>query len=74
MTRKQHLAIEIHKTVRIHCEVVSIMYVFSEKLRFRSQHTNCVTFYDDVISFDVSNKEQLYQSFDNRSSSKNVKP
>ena len=23
-TRKQHLAIEIHKIVRIHCEVVSI--------------------------------------------------
>ena len=24
MTRKQHLAVEIHKIVRIHCEVVSI--------------------------------------------------
>ena len=24
MTRKEHLAIEIHKIVRIHCEVVSI--------------------------------------------------
>ena len=24
MTRKQHLAIEIHKTIRVYCEVVSI--------------------------------------------------
>ena len=24
LTRKQHLAVEIHKRVRVHCEVVSI--------------------------------------------------
>ena len=38
MTRKQHIAVETHKIVRIHCEVVSIEYVSIEKLRFRSQH------------------------------------
>ena len=54
MTRKQYLAIEIHKIVRIHCEVVRIWLIFGEKLRFCSQHTNCVTYYDNVISCDVT--------------------
>ena len=49
MTIKQQLAIEIYKIVRIHCEVVSIWLVNSEKLTFRSQHTNCVTNCDDHL-------------------------
>ena len=68
MTRKQRLALEIYKTVRIHCKVVGISSVFSEKLKFRSQHTNCVTYYVDVINYNITllvlkdiltNKEQL---------------
>ena len=27
---------------------------FSEKLHFRSQHTSCVTYYDDVVNRDVT--------------------
>ena len=27
---------------------------FIEKLHFRSQHTSCVTYYDDVINHDVT--------------------
>ena len=38
---KQHLAVEIHEIGRIHCEIVRIS---SEKLRFCSQHTDCVIF------------------------------
>ena len=49
MTRKQLLAIEIYKIVRIHCKVVCILSLFSEKLKFCSQHANCVTYYDDVM-------------------------
>ena len=80
--RKQHLAIEIFKIVKIHCKVDSIQSLFGDKLQFRSQHTNCMSYYDDVISCDITylvfkdvltNKEQLYQSFRNCSSSKNLK-
>ena len=53
MTRKLHLQIEIYKNVRIHYKVFGIWSAFSEKLKFRSQHTNCVT-YDDVISCDIT--------------------
>ena len=49
MTRKQRLALEIDKIVRIHCKFVGISSVFSKKLKFRSQHTNCVTYYVDII-------------------------
>ena len=84
MTRKQYLAIEIYKIVRIYCKIVSIYSIFSKILHFHSQLTDWVTYYDDVISCNVTwleskdvltNKQQLYQSsFDNWSSSKNLKP
>ena len=41
-------------------------------MKIRSKHTNCVSYYDDVINYDVSyltskdvltNKEQLYESY-----------
>ena len=54
MTINQHLAIEIYKTFRIHYKVVSIESVFNENLKFRIKHTNCVTYYDYVISCDVT--------------------
>ena len=53
MTRKQYLAIEIYKIVRIHYKIVSNYSVFSEKLKFPGQHT-CMTYYDDIISCDVT--------------------
>ena len=48
LTGKQHLAVKIHEIGRIYCEVSS------KRLKFRSQHTDCVTFCDDVITFDVT--------------------
>ena len=40
---KKHLAIEIYKIVRMSVSV-------SKKLKIRSQHTNCMTYYGDVTS------------------------
>ena len=58
--RKQNLAFEIYKIVRIHCYVT-----FWQKV---STHTNCVSYYDDNISCDITKLGltrciQLYQSF-----------
>ena len=47
LTRKQHLAVEIHEIGRIHC-------FSSEKLKFCRQHADCVTFCDDVITYDLT--------------------
>ena len=55
--RKQHLAIGIYKIVR---SIVKLSVFsensrfFSEKVHFRSQHTSCVTYYDDAINRDVT--------------------
>ena len=52
---KQHLVIGIYKLkCKIHCKVVSIYSLFSEKLHFHSQHTSCVSYYDDIINHDVT--------------------
>ena len=50
----QDLAIEIYKIARTNCQDIRrINSLFSEKLKFRSQHTNYVS-YNDVISCDVT--------------------
>ena len=54
MTRKQHLAIEIERKQLESIVKLSVFSSVSEKLKFRSQHTNCMTYYDDVISYDVT--------------------
>ena len=55
MTIKQQLAIEIYKIIRIHCKGVGVSSGFSEKLKFCSQQTHCVTYYDDVIRCELPN-------------------
>ena len=43
----------IHKIARIHCKVSVFSHFFSEKLKFHSQSTMCVSYYD-VINCDVA--------------------
>ena len=59
--RKQHLAIGIYKFVRaiVNLSVFRHFFwrkesLFSENLSFRSQHTSCVSYYDNVIDRDVT--------------------
>ena len=67
--KRQYLAIEIYKLVTVCFKVVSIKSDLSKKLKFRSQHENCVSYYYGVIRCDfilvaskdmLINKEQLY--------------
>ena len=63
MVRKQHLATEIYmyKIIRSIVKLSVFTYISSgkshfvnEKLTFRIKHTSCVSYYDDVISHDVT--------------------
>ena len=61
MVKKQYLAIEIFKIVRLIVKLSVFRYILativslsSEKLNYRGQHTNCVSYYDEVINRDVT--------------------
>ena len=75
MVQKQYLVIGIYKIVRSTAKLSvflhlfsEISHFFSEKFNFCSQHTSCVTYYDDIINCDIT------KAFGNWSRNKHLKP